>query len=90
MNREIFNHSSGLRSESADVIKKNTSSSNSAVHDMNNGKDFYSLFASAVRQLFSHTGVTTDVYKQYTTACPLLSAAKIRRVFLANSAIKLI
>ena len=35
--------------------KEHTSSSNSVVHEINTIKDFYSLFTSALRQLFSHT-----------------------------------
>jgi len=37
---------------------------------------------------FLTQAVITDVYKQYTTAYPLLPAATIRRVLLVNSAIK--
>jgi hypothetical protein len=42
------------------------------------------------RQLFLTPAVTTDLYKQHATACPLLPAATIRRVLLANSAINFI
>ena len=50
-------HSSGLSCGSAEEIKKKKISSyNTAVHDIKNRKDFYSLPTSAVPQLFSHTG----------------------------------
>jgi len=70
--------------------KKRTYSSNSEAQDIKNKQDFYSLFTSAVRQLFSYIGLTTDIYRQNITACPLLPAATIRRVLLANSAINFI
>jgi hypothetical protein len=57
MNRRIlYTSGDSALSLQKKLKKKHTYSSNSAVQDMNNRKDFYSLFTSAVRQVFSHTG----------------------------------
>jgi hypothetical protein len=84
-------YSSGLSSDSAEETeKKHTYSSNSAVRDMNNRKNFTRYLPALFDKCFLTLAVTTDVHKQYTTAYPLLPAGKIRCFLLANSAITFI
>ena len=85
-------HSSGLSPETEEEIKKNiyTSSSNSVVQDIKTEKTFNCNLPVLFDKCFLTPTFTADVYKEYTTACPLLPAAKIKRVLLANSVINFI
>ena len=70
--------------------KEHTSSSNSVVHEITPEQTFTRYLPALFDNYFLTPTVTTDVYKEYTTVCPLLPAAIIRRVRLGNSVIHFI
>jgi len=75
----------GLRKK---LKKKNIYSSNIVVHEI---ILYFILYLPALfHNCFLTPAVTKDVYKQYTTACPLLPAATIRRVLFVNFVINFI
>jgi hypothetical protein len=70
--------------------KEPASSSNCTVHDTNTQKNFTRYLPTMLDKCFLKLAVTTDVYKQHTSTCPLHPAATIRHVLLANSVIHFI
>ena len=87
INREILNTVRDSVLSLRKKLKKNTPHLNSVVHDTNDRKDVYSPTTSALQQLSHTPALTTDVYKQHTTACPLFLAAEVGLLLFANSAI---
>jgi hypothetical protein len=84
-------HSSGLSPESAEEIKKNTHLPLIVqFNTLTTEKTFTRQLPVPFDNCFLTPAVTTDINKQYTTACPLLPAAKIRLVLLANSVINFV
>jgi hypothetical protein len=83
---------SGLSSASAGNIKKKepSSSSKRAVHNTNTQKTFTRHLPALCDNCVLTPALTTHVYKQCNTACPLFTAAAIRRVLYTDNPIYLL
>ena len=66
-------------------FKKHSSSSNGSVHDTNTQKTSTHQLPAMYKNCFLTPAVATEVYRQYTTECPLFPVATIWHVLLANS-----